>query len=474
MFKKFVKDSIIYTIPSLVSKSTSFILIPLYSRILNPSEFGSFDLFLIFLNLINLTISLEITQAVARYYVDEDDDSKKTLIVSTSFWFTLFCYLTFYIFSSIFSNNLSLIIMGNSIKYNNIFKLGLVYIFLNGIFYFIQNQLRWDLKSIEYSILSAINAISAVFFTFVFCNIYKLGFNGIFYALILSSFTSLMYGFIKLKKIFILNFSFNLLMKLLSFSTPLLFSSLSVYISNYIGRLILSKHTSFSELGIFAIAFRVSSIIGLVMTGIQTSLSPLVYSHHKEVDTPETIAKIFRFFVFISMILTSVLIIYSSVIIKIFTTKEYYASDQIIIFLIPSIVFSQMYIFAPGIGIAKKTLYYIYINILGALLSILLNYFLIINFGIKGAAISSLCVYFILFIIFMHFSQKLYYVPHKWDSILKYFILSIIIILLFKYYFIKINILLGLIAPFVILMLAFTVNFFKKTDLTFLNFLNKK
>ena len=50
MFKKFIKDSLIYTIPSLVSKSTSFILIPLYSRILNPTEFGSFDLFLIFTN----------------------------------------------------------------------------------------------------------------------------------------------------------------------------------------------------------------------------------------------------------------------------------------------------------------------------------------------------------------------------------------------------------------------------------------
>jgi len=472
MFKKFIKDSLIYTIPSLVSKSTSFILIPLYSRILNPTEFGSFDLFLIFTNFINLTISLEITQAVARFYVDENDINKRITIVSTSFWFTLICYSLFYIISLFFSIRLSEFIMGSK-KFYDTFKFGLFYIYLSGIFYFIQNQLRWDLKSIEYSILAAINAIATVFFTILFCKFYNFGFNGILFALLLSSIISLLYGVKKIKDKIILTFSKKILFTLLNFSIPLLFSSLSVYTSNYIGRLIITKYSTLSELGIYAIAFRISSIIGLVMTGIQISLSPLIYSHHKEKETPETIAKIFRFFVFISFLISSLLIVYSNVIINIFTTKEFFSADRLLIYLIPSILFSQMYIFAPGIGIAKKTIYFIWINIFGAFLSLILNYLLIIHFGILGAAVASLFVFFILFLLFMHYSQKLYLVPHNWDSIIKFSILSIIFIIIFKIYLIKINIFIGLFIPFVTLLIAYKIKLFRNNDLFFLKRIKK-
>lgn len=469
MFRKFIKDSIIYTIPSLLSRSTSFFLIPLYTRILNPSTFGSFDLFLIFTNLINLTISLEITQAVARFYVDEESKNKKRLILSTSFWFTIFCYLFFLLITFYFSIPLSKYIMGD-IKFNKTFQFGLIYIFFTGIYYFIQNQLRWDLKSIEYSILSAINAILTIFFTFILCNFLHFGLDGIIFSMILSSIISLVYGLYILKNDIKFIFSNNLLKNLLKFSIPLVFSSLSVYISNYIGRILITKYSSLTELGVYAIAFRISSIIGLVMTGIQTSLSPLIYSHHKEKDTPEVIAKIFRYFVFTSLLVSSILIIYSNLIVNIFSTKDYFDAEKLLIFLIPSILFSQMYIFAPGIGIAKKTIYYIWINLVGAILSIILNYILIINFGIQGASIANLLVYFILFIIYMILSQSLYYVPHEWNKIFLLFTLSFIVLFFFKYFLINLNLLFGVLIPFLLFIIVYKIKFFKKEDLSFLKF----
>ena len=130
--------------------------------------------------------------------------------MSTSFWFTLICYSLFYIISLFFSIRLSEFIMGSK-KFYDTFKFGLFYIYLSGIFYFIQNQLRWDLKSIEYSILAAINAIATVFFTILFCKFYNFGFNGILFALLLSSIISLLYGVKKKKDKIILTFSKKIL-----------------------------------------------------------------------------------------------------------------------------------------------------------------------------------------------------------------------------------------------------------------------
>ena len=149
MLKLFFKDSIIYTIPSILSRGISIILVPLYTRVLNPSDYGSLDLFMVFANLVNLVVALEISQGVARFYASEGDSYRKTLYASTSLWFTLFCYILFSSAMIYLSSSVSDFIMGQS-KHLIAFKCGIIYILVNGVFYLAQNQLRWELKSKEY------------------------------------------------------------------------------------------------------------------------------------------------------------------------------------------------------------------------------------------------------------------------------------------------------------------------------------
>ena len=62
MLRSFIKDSAIYAIPQIFSKGINLILLPLYTRILSPNEYGSLDLLLIFAAIINVTIALEVSQ----------------------------------------------------------------------------------------------------------------------------------------------------------------------------------------------------------------------------------------------------------------------------------------------------------------------------------------------------------------------------------------------------------------------------
>ena len=76
-----------------------------------------------------------------------------------------------------------------------------------------------------------------------------------------------------------------------------------------------------------------------------------------------------------------------------------------------------MYIFSPGIGIAKKTHLIIWINVLTGLLNILLNYLLIPKMGIKGAGMATMLSYFVFFSAFSIVSQRFYPIPHNWGKI---------------------------------------------------------
>ena len=81
MLRKLFKDSVIYTIPILISKGIGILIIPIYTRILSVSEYGNLDLLLVIANLVNLVVAFEISQGVARFYSAE----KKLKIVNCSF-----------------------------------------------------------------------------------------------------------------------------------------------------------------------------------------------------------------------------------------------------------------------------------------------------------------------------------------------------------------------------------------------------
>jgi O-antigen/teichoic acid export membrane protein len=97
-----------------------------------------------------------------------------------------------------------------------------------------------------------------------------------------------------------------------------------------------------------------------------------------------------------------------------FATPEYYASALVVPLLVPAILLSGMYIFGPGLGIAKKTGVIALINIIGAVLNTSLNFTLIPLLGIRGAALATLLSSITVFAAYIIYSQNLYFIPHTW------------------------------------------------------------
>jgi O-antigen/teichoic acid export membrane protein len=85
--------------------------------------------------------------------------------------------------------------------------------------------------------------------------------------------------------------------------------------------------------------------------------------------------------------------------------------------LVPAILLSNMYIFAPGIDITKQTYWILWINLGDAILHMCLNWFLIPQFGIMGASAANFLGYVGVFTTYMILSQSLYPVPHHWSTL---------------------------------------------------------
>jgi O-antigen/teichoic acid export membrane protein len=148
------------------------------------------------------------------------------------------------------------------------------------------------------------------------------------------------------------------------------------------------------------------------------ALTPLVYKHYRNPETPKQVARLFHWFVSIALSGCLFLTLFAKEFLILFATPEYLRGAGLVIYLAPALLLSQMYIFAPGIGIRKKTHWQLWITILAAIVSVAGNFLLVPVWGTVGAAVATLLSSVVFFAAWLIFSQRLYSIPYSWLQIL--------------------------------------------------------
>ena len=97
--KRFIQTSGIYFIGSILSKLISFILLPLYTSMLSPSHFGTYDLVVTIMNFFAPIAFFQIWDGMFRFSFDKQSPSEKYSVISNSF--SVFA-LGFVIYSMVF------------------------------------------------------------------------------------------------------------------------------------------------------------------------------------------------------------------------------------------------------------------------------------------------------------------------------------------------------------------------------------
>ena len=434
MIKRFIKDTGIYGLSNILSKGISIILVPFYTRVLTPDDYGIIDILAVFYAIVAVTVPLEITQAVAIFLSDdnysENGDrytNNKIIVSSTAFFLTLFCFSFFLILSLIFSGPVALILLDDNSKVN-IYQVASIHMFLTGLFYFVQNQLRWLLRPVKVAIVSITYTILSIALTIYFILISNFGVIGVFWAYVISAFIGFILGFYYSRDCYKFVFSFRKLKDMLKFSYPLVPSSVGVFFLNYTQRIIIKGIMTLGDLGLFGIASRLSSFINLAFQSIQGALIPLIYQRYKEKTTPESLRKMFNYLSFILFSCFIAISFFAKEIMILLTTPVFYSAYILVPFLFISEIFEGMKSFAVGLAIKKKTKTIALINLIGGTFTVGLSFLLIYLWGLLGAAIAISIKSISLFILQMIYSQKEYHVSYDFKKIVIACILAIVLI----------------------------------------------
>jgi O-antigen/teichoic acid export membrane protein len=415
MLKATLRDSLVYGVASVLSKGLAVLLLPLYTRVLSPGAYGVYDVLITLGALANLCVALEVSQGLARYWPEMDSAARRRELASTTFWFTAAAYGVFLLVALLAAPSLTRRLFGDP-GLEGAFRLGMAFVALNGVYLLLLNQFRWELRSRAYAAVSCAGALLTLLFAAVFCLRWDMGLEGVMLAQLAATGCGVLLSLWLLRETLTLSFSFGLLGAMLRFSAPLVPAGLAVFVSLYLNRFALNHFGSLHDVGLFAIASRLAGMSVLLILGVQAALTPLVYRHHHEAETPGQVARLFGWFSAVALTACLFLGLFARELLMILSNAEFRGAAVLVPVLAPALLLSQMYIFSPGIAIRKKTVWQLWVTLLSAAVGVVANWWLVPAWGGLGAATATLLSALVFFLLWLAVGQRLYPIPYDWPA----------------------------------------------------------
>ncbi|MBR3599979.1 MAG: oligosaccharide flippase family protein [Lachnospiraceae bacterium] len=214
----------------------------------------------------------------------------------------------------------------------------------------------------------------------------------------------------------------------LKFNLPLIPHYLSMYVLSGSDRIMITKLIDASMTAIYSVAYTVASVINIVWTSLEASLSPWIYEK-LEKHEEEEVKKLTNRIVLLFGIMCIVCTLFAPEIIAILAPKSYYKGVYVIPPVAAGVYFTAIYSLYMRIELFyKQTKFAPVATMFAALCNIVLNWIFIPQFGFVAAGYTTMFCYIILAIChYLNLRKK--NLSGVFDNTV-IFVLSVIVVLL--------------------------------------------
>jgi len=429
VIKDALKQFFVYGFGNIAQTALSVILLPLYLRLFEPSQYGVISLLIVVSSVLATFASVGITTGLFRLYYEAKKGERKRLVGNTFMWYILGGALVGAILSTQ-APALSRLLF-HSVDYAHSVRLLGVFFFLSMLLTVPFSILQLEKRSGLYIGFSLLRFSIDFGLKLYFIGFVGRGIAGYFESGIIASFVVLccMSPFVLKYVSFSLNTSY--LRQLLRLGAPFIFSGIAVWVMTSSDRLILNHFTGAGAVGVYSLAYTFAGLFSVLLSNpIGLLIDPFFFSYAANMsdeDKKKLLGKILVYLFLASGVLYLAIALGIGDVLRIFTflfkTKEGYLEATK---LVPLLTLAPMlYLISTSATLAalqvKKPEFISITCGITAAVSIGLNFALIPIIGIWGAATTSAVAYMLLAILCYWWAHRIFPVNYSWWSLVKGF-----------------------------------------------------
>jgi O-antigen/teichoic acid export membrane protein len=388
--KRFFRHTAVYMAGNLLYRGGAFVLLPLYTRVLTPTDYGTLELIAVAAALFQTLLSSGIAHATLRFYFEYPDERDRNAIVSTALILSFVVSVIAACVLCLAAPSISSFVFGGPV---HTFALRIVFVTM--VFEisreinlaFVRARERSTFFVIM-SITQLVVQVSANVFTVWYM---RWGITGV----LLGNLTATTAIWIVLSRATIATCGWRVeprkMVAVLKYGAPLMASSIFDSGVRSVDRYLLNAYTSLSVVGLCALAMKVASIpVILIIQPFSNSYGPFRFAVMNQPDAGTIYARVFRYYVFVASFVVLGLSLLSREILTVVAGPDYLQSYRLVpLFLLAGAAGGVGYCFQTGMYIKKRTDYQLYSVIAGGALYLLLIRLLVPRMGAQGVAVAS-------------------------------------------------------------------------------------
>lgn len=390
-YSKLLSNTIIFGIATFSSKLMVFLLMPLYTRLLTPEDYGVMDIIVSTCNLLIPLVFVSIQEAVIRYALDKS--VKKSDVFTVGITTCLKGFLIFFPLSFLF-------------KFSDTLGDYSFFIFMYIVSACLRAVCCQFTRGIGYVKLYATDGILATFtvvlFNLIFMLGFKMGVKGYVLSVILSNFISVLFLAMTAKLGRFLTFNgtpIKLKRQMIRYSLPLIPTTIFWWIMNVSDRYIVNAFNGAYDTGIYSASYKIPTIITLLTSIFIQAWQLSAVSEYENEGKEKFYSKIFGFLQAVIFSVASGIIMLVKPFTMLLVAEPYYEAYNYTPVLICAVIFSCFATFYSSFYMASKNNDMSLVTTMtGAIMNIVLNFIFIPKWGPQGAAIATLISYFTVFI----------------------------------------------------------------------------
>ena len=357
MLRYLIKDSAIYAVGTLAGQIIGFVMMPVYTRVLTPADYGVVETVMRIVDVINLFLAMGMVEAFLRHYYLANDEKERYRLISSVFSFNLLIVVLGCIAAFFFAPYLSTIAFGHQ-RYARYVLFWLFAMLMNNLMelplaLWRAEKKPWRFTGISVGRLStqlATNIVLVVWLRWGVWGVVMSTFlNSLFWSAALALAVRTRYGVL---------IDLGWMRSIWRYGLPLVPASVSQFLLHYSDRFFLARYATETELGLYSLAYRFGMLVSLAMRVVLTAWYPWVFSAAQG-DPVESIVQIRRAGAVILLalsVIASGVILFMEPVLRVMSAPQFWQASQYIPVLALATWFFAAHIpWSAGARLASQT-----------------------------------------------------------------------------------------------------------------------
>jgi O-antigen/teichoic acid export membrane protein len=419
--KRLATTGAAYTAASILSKLIAVALLPLYTRHLSTDDYGSAEILFAGVVTASIVVRLGLIEAVLRFYYRDDEDPDRVVGATFAglFWSTTILALVALPFAGPLSE--ALLNPKGAAELHTAAELTRISIgglWVATMFEYLLTLYRLDERARAYFFTTITNVLGTIALTVVLVVGVGDGARGLLLGSYLVGALFVVGMIFEQRRRLTLRIDPPLLRRLLRFGLPTMPAEVSLYLLNFVDRLIIVQVKGVGEAGIYSIAVKFAQAVNVLVRGFQLAWPPLAYSIRDDDEARRTYATVITLFLAVCTWMVIGLWLLAEYLMRFFVAPKFFDAYEVVGLIAAAVTLYALYmVMVVILGRTGRTGYNFPAAIAALLSNIALNLILVPSLGIVGAGLALVGSYLVVVALMYWFTQRLFPVPYEWGRL---------------------------------------------------------